>query len=494
MQSLLSDLWSLILPLALLLCVALTLLSLLAETFVGKRVRQEKTPTTRPAITKSATSTSNVRGFFVLPLAPVLLLLALWLSPQTIATTATLLTRQSPEALRLLFLAAPLALFFLWCESRSIAQTSEQTSEGEKRDKTTSAATPLERLAARAFGDPSPNSLAHRTARMFVMLFALCCLISLLFDLVPTLAHLYWSQAARIGWHVFSPTISSSIVSWLGVGMILALALPQLCPQPNKVIAWALLLLLPCVLLFYGALCLVAARHASDASDIGSLSVATGSALNADTLLATLGVFRPAFGWLALLCCIPFAASRTVTPRAVSKTIPKTIPKMIPKMIMVRQSATVLSLLLAFACLLGFVGLTAAPIVSSNAWLLGEQGLNPLRTAFFSGYPKEGWLIEASFAALSATTLLALSALMRAALTLLRKNAESNTLLLLMLATMFGMLSSGSKGGGERWQTGLLFILQHTQKIGQLAQGVAALLFLAALCALALRSLATLRR
>ena len=227
------------------------------------------------------------------------------------------------------------------------------------------------------------------------------------------------------------------------------------------------------MLLFYGALCLVAARQASDASNIVSLPVATRNALNADTLLATLGVFRPAFGWLALLCCLPYVVAK---PKAT------------------RSAATALSLLLAFACLLGFVGLTAAPIVSSNAWLLGEQGLNPLRTAFNSGYPKDGWLIEASFAALSATTLLALSALVRAALTLLRKNAESNTLLLLMLATIFGMLSSGSKGGGERWQTGILFILQHTQKIGQLAQGVATLLFLAALCTLALRSLTTLRR
>ena len=478
MKALLSDLWSLVLPAALSLCATLTLLSLLAERIARRRTSNARSPSSTPL-----RSTWNLS--FALPLAPVLLLLALWLSPQTVATTATLLARQSPDALRLLFLFAPIALFFLWCEACSVARIGARTSDKRTSSETTSPTTPLERIAVRVFGvrdlnvrdlgDPQPleGSLAYGMARGCTILFALCCLLSLLLDLVPTLAHLYWSQAARISLHFFSPTTPSNIVSGFGVGMILALVLPQFFPQPNKVIARMLLLLLPCVLLFYGALCLVAARQASDASNIVSLPVATRNALNADTLLATLGVFRPAFGWLALLCCLPYVVAK---PKAT------------------RSAATVLSLLLAFACLLGFVGLTAAPIVSSNAWLLGEQGLNPLRTAFNSGYPKDGWLIEASFAALSATTLLALSALVRAALTLLRKNAESNTLLLLMLATIFGMLSSGSKGGGERWQTGILFILQHTQKIGQLAQGVATLLFLAALCTLALRSLTTLRR
>ncbi len=467
MQSLLSDLWSHILPVALALCATLLILSLLVKSFVTARCKNRtRTP-----------SSISIFGFsFALPLAPILLLLALWLSPQTIATTATLLARQSPEALYLLFLAAPLALFFLWCEGSSVAKINEKTSE-----KTTSPTTPLEGLAQRVFGSPRPNSLAYKTARAFVVLFALCCLVSLLFDLVPTLAHLYWNQAARIPRLIPLSIAPNTFVSMLGLGLILTLLLPQLFPQPNKVITKILLVLLPCALLFYGALCLVAAMHTNAALNVVSLPVATGGALNADTMLATLGIFRPAFGWLALLCCVPY-----VTPRAVPQPTKLTGKAAI--------SLSLFALFLAFACLLGFVGVTAAPIVTSKAWLLGEQGLNPLRTAFFSSYPQDGWLIEASLAALSATTLLALSALTGAALTLLHKKAEARTLLLILLAVMLGMLSSGSKGGGEAWQTNLLFVLQHTQKIGQLAQGIATLLFLAALGALALRSLKTLRR
>ncbi len=475
MQSLLSDLWSHILPVALALCATLILFSLLAESFVtARRKNIARTPP------NSIFSLS-----FALPLAPILLLLALWLSPQTIATTATLLARQSPESLRLLFLAAPLALFFLWCEGSSVAKINEKASK--KMENTTSPTTPLEHLALRVFGEPSASSLAYRTARAFVVLFALCCLVSLLFDLVPTLAHLFWNQAARITRLVRLPIASNTFVSTLGVGLILTLLLPQLFSQPNKVIARMLLLLLPCALLFYGALCLVAALHTNVSLNVSSLPVATGSAFNADTMLATLGVFRPAFGWLALLCCVPYVTSRA-TPDSVPTSIKLTRTSRRAK------ALSVFSLLLAFACLLGFVGLTAAPIVFSKAWLLGEQGLNPLRSAFLSSYPQDGWLIEASLAALSATTLLALSALTGAALTLLHKKAEARTLLLILLAVMLGMLSSGSKGGGEAWQTNLLFVLQHTQKIGQMAQGIATLLFIAALSALALRSLRTLRR
>ncbi len=295
------------------------------------------------------------------------------------------------------------------------------------------------------------------------MLFALCCLLSLLLDLVPTLAHLFWHQAARASTLAPSPTIPSGLVSTLGMGLLLLLALPQFFPQPNKVIAWMLLLLLPCVLFFYGALCLIATRQAN-AIAVDTLPLATQSMLNADTLLATLGIFRPAFGWLALLCCVPYAVPQPTTAR---------------------KAATVLSLCLAFACLISFVGMTAAPIIASQAWLLGEQGLTPLRAAFFSLYPNEGWLLEASIAALSATTLLALSALVRAALEVIHKKATSATLTLLMLAIIFGL---GSSEGGRLWQASLLFALQHTQEIGQLAQSVATLLFLAALCALALRT------
>ena len=458
MRPLLADLWSLVVPTALALCAALVLLSLLAGSFARRRAR---TPVADSPVTDSfaagkPVSTFDFFGFPftlpALPLAPVLLLLALWLSPQTIATTATLLVRQSPEALRVLFLFAPLALFFLWCESSSVARATA---------KTPTPTTPLERFALRVFGDPAAGNLAYNTARVCVMLFALCCLLSLLLDLVPTLANLFWHQAAHASLHAPLPITASSFVSILGMVLLLVLALPQFFPQPNKAIAWMLLLLLPCVLLFYGALCLVAIRKASA---IASLPLATESSINADTLLATLGIFRPAFGWLALLCCVPYAVPQPTTAR---------------------KAATVLSLCLAFVCLIIFVGMTAAPIIASQAWLLGEQGLNPLRAAFFSLYPNEGWLLEASIAALSATTLLALSALVRAALEVIHKKATSATLTLLMLAIIFGL---GSSEGGRLWQASLLFALQHTQEIGQLAQSVATLLFLAALCALALRT------
>ncbi len=461
----LADLWSLVVPTALALCAALVLLSLLAGSFARRRAR---TPVADSPVADSfaagkPVSTFDFFGFPftlpALPLAPVLLLLALWLSPQTIATTATLLVRQSPEALRVLFLFAPLALFFLWCESSSVAGATAKTTTPP------TPTTPLERFALRVFGDPAAGNLAYNTARVCVMLFALCCLLSLLLDLVPTLANLFWHQAAHASLHAPLPITASSFVSILGMVLLLVLALPQFFPQPNKAIAWMLLLLLPCVLLFYGALCLVAIRKASA---IASLPLATESSINADTLLATLGIFRPAFGWLALLCCVPYA---------------------VPKPSAARKAATALSLCLAFACLLGFVGMTAAPVVLSQTWLLDEQGLKPLLAAFVSLYPNEGWLLEASLAALSATTLLALSALTRAALALLHKKAPPTTLALLMLATTLGLLAGS---GNEGSQAVLLLALQHTQGIGQLAQGVATLLFVAALCALALRSLATL--
>ena len=493
MQSLLSNLWSLVLPVALALCAALTLLSLLAQGIARWRTRAA----TPVADSTSTSSTSTFCLPFALPLAPLLLLLALWLSPQTVATTATLLARQSPDALRLIFLAAPLALLFLWCEGSSVAGTGRGTSP----------TTPLEHLAARVFSSslfsnspfsnslldkPQQGNLAYSMARVSVMLFALCCLASLLLDLVPTLAHLFWQLGARASLQAPAPITPSGLVSMLGMGLLLTLALPQFFPQPNKAIAWLLLLLLPCVLLFYGALCLVAARKAvSVASEIASFASpstspgasprAAQSMLNADTLLATLGIFRPAFGWLALLCCVSsYTYTRTYT---------------VAKQTTVRRKAvTIVLLCLAFACLLGFIGLTAAPIVASKAWLLGGQGLQPLHAAFLSLYPNEGWLLEAGLAALSATTLLALSALLRAALTLVHAKAATATLTLLMLATTIGLLTGSGQGRSDTWQASLLLALQHTQGIGQLAQAIATLLFLAALSTLALRALATLRQ
>ena len=455
MNSLLFYLWSIVLPAALALCVVLTFVSHLAEGLVLWRTRKAKT--------HAQATTPYLNFSFALPLAPVVLLLALWLSPQTVATVATLLARQSPEGLFRLFTLASLALLFLWFEGSSVASTYE-TAAGTTENKTTPT-TPLERLAARVFGEPPPSqgSLAYSAARATTVLFALCCLLSLLLDLVPTLTYLFWHQAARASTFAPLQTIPSDLVGTLCIGLFLLLALPQFFSQPNKVIAGLLLLLLPCVLLFYGALCLVATRQAN-AIAVDTLPLATQSTLNANTLQATLGIFRPAFGWLALLCCVPYAVPQPTTAR---------------------KAATVLSLCLAFVCLIIFVGMTAAPIIASQAWLLGEQGFNPLRAAFFSLYPNEGWLLEASIAALSATTLLALSALVRAALEVIHKKATSATLTLLMLAIIFGL---GSSEGGRLWQASLLFALQHTQEIGQLAQSVATLLFLAALCALALRT------
>ncbi len=491
MTKLLADLWSLVLPAALVLCATLILLSIVAERLTtwrnvpgswcswwSRRWARHKRAT---GATSVAPRSFSFSFFFALPLAPVLLLLALWLSPQTIATTTTLLVRQSPDALMMVFLAAPLALLFLWSEGSSVAHRENAVDAAKKTtgSETSDGSTALERLASRVF--------SKSLMRVFVASFAFCCLLSLLLDLVPTLAHLFWHQAARASLHAPSTLVPSGFVSLLGMGLLLVLVVPQLFPQPNKAIACLLLLFLPCALFFYGALCLVAVQKASSTAasvvsspnslfdSLFSSLFATERALNVDTLLATQGIFRPAFGWLALLCCVPYA---------------------LPKATTVNKVATVFSLSLAFACLLGFVALTAAPVVSSQAWLLGEQGLNPLHAAFRSLYPNEGWLLEASLAALSATTLLALSALVRACLTLVHPNAAPSTLTmftlaLLMFVTTLGMLTGS---GNEAWRASMLGFLQRTQGIGQLGQGIATLLFLAALSTIAVRSLAALRK
>ncbi len=333
----------------------------------------------RPAASTSVDSSESTSLGFFASFRAVLLLGSVLLTPLAIASVASLFSVASPmRVLSVLLWLFPLALFFQLLEGWAVFGSRASGHFG------------LAHLAsARSASGKSDTSLAvffrrfdaslwrGKLYRFAVILFASGFLLSLLFELLPSVAEIFFQQSARLfvaAQNELTPPATFSGEGWGGLRadlfvnlffglelrqavllitlfLLAVLGFPLIFARPLRVITFLLCILLPVALLFYGTLCFLMLEQSAgyssqmgferiDSSFLSSVSglwsFLTSFPPSSDVrefsggiFTSFLLIFRSAFGFFALAYLVNLTgltATGTTTPATNPATTPATAP------------------------------------------------------------------------------------------------------------------------------------------------------------------------